>query len=555
MPGLAATGTLSYNDVEFTGAYHVSAEVQCVLDDAGRHVIAHRIMITVETIIADDDTDGELETIRFKMGQSGRVLIFKNKGFGDDLVINKGRVRDIDNGPKPEVMSWTPVGNNRAAEVVWRVTVVIPPCKYARYRGIKQLTWGAQWSIDRIGDTTRILSGAIEIVGRGYVSDVGGRAHAITSADQYRDWFAPRPIRGFTREQTWTMAPSKDRIEFSITDTQVPSRNPYPEHVPVIDAKHRVGWRKGRNQLRLNNVLTATITPKHGMSGSLAWTIFATLVGQRADIARRKKMHPFLVALDIEEDIFGREHSFRAGWYFLSSIDQILKSDLIKTTGLWRPIGTSWDKWAMSLSDSQFHNRGHAKLFDRPADDIVVDLCTGQSVVSPNNAKFDRYISPVERVKKLKNRKPDPKYSWFEYDHMAIPYRDTPTTRQPHLQDPENTSKGGFNFDRHGIPLSDSASYGQETGSHIPDTISVGGAPSYSVTYVGRAMRAGHKIPRPYVETIGNQPATEISNQFAQYEVANYFGVRVYAARWAISYVLPSSPGRVPVPINQTEVA
>jgi hypothetical protein len=240
MPGLAATGKLSYNGVQFTGAHNIRAVNEVVYDETHRRAVAHRITITCETVITNDSnsTDITLESMRFALGQSGRILIFKNKGFGDDLTVNKGTLRDIDNGPHPEILSWEPIGNDLACHVVWRVVVTIPPCKYSKKLGIKTVVWGASWRIDQEGDTTRTLSGHIDIVG----------VRRQTTADAFRDWFAPAPVHGFSREQEWSLDPAKNRIDFAIVDQQIPSPNPYPQFIPRIQATHRVSWNRSRSR-------------------------------------------------------------------------------------------------------------------------------------------------------------------------------------------------------------------------------------------------------------------------------------------------------------------
>ena len=119
MPGLPATGTLSYNGYVFDGATHIEADVEFLYDDAGRTIIAHRHTITVDAIVAaDSDLDDDVLLIRKRLGEAGRKLTFISKGFGDDLTA-VGIVSDVDAGPFPQELSWKPLGDDKAAEIRW----------------------------------------------------------------------------------------------------------------------------------------------------------------------------------------------------------------------------------------------------------------------------------------------------------------------------------------------------------------------------------------------------------------------------------------------------
>jgi hypothetical protein len=192
---------------------------------------------------------------------------------------------------------------------------------------------------------------------------------------------------------------------------------------------------------------------------------------------------------------------------------------------------------------------------DIAANDVIVDLCGTQAVTSPNNLTKASFRSPgeSEAINPLKNTTPDPSYSWMEYDHAAIPYRQSPVVRQRHLQAPTQTDQGSYDLDVIGTPLSDLANYGHNTAGSIPDTLHQGGAASYGVRYIGKAQRAGHEIPRPKAVKVGNQTPIEIANRFIQKRVASFFGVGVYAAAWVIDYALPSNPGRVRIPQDQSD--
>jgi len=63
-------------------------------------------------------------------------------------------------------------------------------------------------------------------------------------------------------------------------------------------------------------------------------------------------------------------------------------------------------------------------------------------------------------------------------------------------------------------------------------------------------MRAGYEIPRPAVQSVGNQTATEVAGEYVMEQVGNYFGLPIFAARWHLEYALPAAPGNISGPPN-----
>jgi hypothetical protein len=482
-----------------------------------------------------------LEDLRFKLQTPGKTLIFKNKGFGDDLTIRSG---DIDNGPKPEILTWEPIGDAMACAVTWRVTTMIPACRYGRVRGVSSINWGASWAINEHGDTTRTLTGFIEIA----LPQIG-----LDTADAYRQFFAPKPIRSFRREQDWNLSADKKRVDFRITDTQIPSPNAYPVKITAIDTTHRLSWRRGPEGAKAINVMSASITPEAGLSGSEAWTVFLQLIGARLLWARSRGREPFLLGLEAEEDLFGRPQSFRVSYQFLSTVERGFLPNMLKDAGLWRSIGTNWDRWALSLSGSAFNERGSLDLADLPQDDAEVSLCTGQRVIAPNNQTRIAFVSPGELRNPIKNEKPKPEKSWLKYESGVIPYRRRKAVLQSYLQEPDNPDLGSY--DANTLAPSSPADYGSTSSSQLSDIIQEGGASSYGVRFFGAAERAGHPIPRPRLVSIGRANPTEKNSVFLQRHIGNLFGQPVFRARWAIDYLLPSNPGVIDLVPDQSELA
>lgn len=539
MPGLPATGTLEYNGVAFTGAHHVTTELEPIYDDSGRLIVAHRITINVDAILAEDRSlDRTLEELRFRLEQPRRPLVFINKGFGDDLIVNRGRVQDIRNGPKPNILSWEPVGDDRAAEIKWSVTTEIPPCRVGRFRGVSFINWSASWSMSSEG-TTRRLGGFIEIASPRLI---GG-----DTADAYRDFFSPPLLAGFDRTQEWTTSLDKSRVNFDITDVEIPSPNPYAEDMTSMSGGHRAIWIRGKTTHGIDLI----IAPRARLSGSEAWNVFLTIAAQRLSWAVRKGKAPIVMALEVDEDFFGRPQRFRLAYRFVTTI-----TNFVSESGLWRPLGTSWDRWTDSLRDNALSNRGDAGLRDIASDDAggARTLCLTPATINPNNNQNPRGRLSTGRAKVLKNETPPPDKSWLDYKSAVVPMRDRPVIRQSKLQGPDDTTPGSYDSDVQGSVPSTGPQYGDSSSGSTADTIQVSGVSRYAVRLIGTATRVGHKIPRPRLQNYGSQEPIETASVFLEREDGNWFGVTIYKARWAIDYIVSESPGAVAIPVDQSDV-
>lgn len=544
MPGLPATGELSYNGYTFDGATHIEAAVEFVYDDAGRTIIAHRHTITVDAIVADDsDLDGEVLNIRQRLGEAGKKLTFISKGFGDDLRA-VGVVSDVAAGPHPQELSWESLGDDKAAQIRWQVVVTVPLCVLGTpaFVGVMALNYSIGYKIDAMTDTTRTITGYIQIAQK-----AGTNFSASDTADRFRSNFMLNPIAGFKRESTWTGNLKKSRVDFSIVDTQIPSQNPYPPNIMAIDGRHRLSWRRGPRSASPRNTISMTISPEAGLSGSQAWAVFLTIAGARIAKAKASAQPVLIDSIEVEENLFGRPQSFVVSYTMLSCIQ-----DFVGDAGLWQPLGTDWNSWKVSLRTTMFdkEHRGNADLRDLAVNDVVVNLCKspGIAFVSPNNR---RKFALDNRMRSggLKNEMPPADRSFLSWDSRIMSYRDRPAVRQSIVQAP--TKDDDF-WEVNSGTMKTSFSFGSSGGA-TADVIQEGGAGRHGVRIVGRATRVGHQLGRPALVTIGGRPAIERWFRGMQWVVGNYFGVPVYAAQWAADYIADASPGTIKPPNEEKE--
>lgn len=549
---LNATGILSYNGFTFDGSSRVNVSVRNVEDEAGRIVIRRDHTFTVVAVVSAPLTpgvipcDAALENIRYKLSQSGMPFSFTGRGFGNDLSVNTGGlVKDIDFGPKPKVLEWRPMGDNKTSEIVWTVTVALPPCSLTEYRGVMALNYSATFGINEHGDTVRTISGYLLVAMSRNVTAPGSSGALPTidstlsdSADNYRREFNLRAPAGFKRTQQWSVSASKARLDFSITDTQIPSPNAYPAYVTAISGSHDVSWRRVEgSMLKWFSTISMNIQPHAGISGTYAWNLFASIVAQRMAISNSRNAKPHILSLDVGEDLFGRACRFSCRYVILSCWRQ-----LVEDTGLWVNLGTTWAAWRTSMEDGFVHDPyGMMQLSVGAGDDKIINICSEASSDPGDGGQGQQQMSPT--LYSLCNTLPSPQNSYMEFENKVTVLRSTPAVRSSALEEAEVRPEENADMTRE-----DPFNFGVQRPSN-PDKISVGGKGRYRLLMYGHAKRLGYPVPRPGLDLLDMGDETdkpvEVKALFRQHSVKNGMCLPIYEAAWAIEYLLTTVPQQV----------
>jgi hypothetical protein len=533
---LADAGTVSYNGYQFDGASQVTIRCEPVYDDAQRTVVYHRYRINVKSVVANAAGTGlDLALIRALLTKAGQALIVHNKGFYD-LYANAsspdGYINDVAFGPKPRIVSWTPIGAAYACEVEWECEACIAYCGLPKYYdGILAFNYDLSYSLDHRGLTVRTIAGYYEIA-------MTRLLYAVpNTADAYRSVVSPAiPSRFQRTSQSYKLSLDKRRMDFSIVDTELPSNNPYPNGVVKIDARHRVGWsRRGGQAATLRNTITVDIEMAPDQPMLNAYAAFAEIVKKRIDIAKAAYSNGVIIdELSAEENLFDRTCSFSVGYRILSSLQQLLAD-----TGLWTPLGlTTWGAWAYSLENIT-DQRGYANLRHLAANDAIVDPCGSVFTIPWDAAATEKAQEAPKPKTLLKNETPAPSNSWLDFKSQVYVYRDRAVVRQAILQPPETEDSTYDPYDTGGTFYTAAGGGGQN------DIIQRSGQSRYTAILTGRARRAGHKVPRPSLTTIGSATTKERDNHFVQDIDGNWLGVPVYRAEWYIVYDLDKAPDAV----------
>lgn len=542
MPGFPAIGTLSYAGYTFDGATRITARAEPVFDPTGRTVMSVKIRIDVlATISATDDgtadTDDRLEWIRAALSEQGKDLIFINKGFGDDLQIGAEQpVHDIDFGPKPEIISWKPIGSSLACEVQWAVTTTISECGQGShpFEGVMAMNYTVSSRYDGRGDLSRSIQGFIQIANN--IVD----KKLLDSPDLYRDRYSGRAGPDFRRtNNTWTLNEAKNRVNFNITDEQIASPNPYPGGAISASGSQKSSWSMANGKATSYRVsLNMTIDPARHMPSIDCWNYFQSVVFNRRESMVAAGAAPLLDTMDVTENLFGFPIQMSVSFNVLRG----KLSEIFAKTALYTPLpGVSWAAWQASVSDHMFSNSGNPtvkSLLFMPSDDILINLCGGQPTDQSQasqpldvfNVGFTAYS----------NTKPPADQSFLQYDMRVITMHERPVAHQFILKASSDVT-GTTNMRETG-PLD----FGQE---EDPKPIVQTSGDGYTrVRLIGKIKRAGYTIPKPKIESVMGASVEETGGFHELTTVGDSAGVPIVQLRTVTDYVTTSKPGTIKPP-------
>ncbi len=541
----ATGGSFSYAGHNFDGAYNIKTLIEYIYDDADREVVAHKLTITVVGVLQNDNlVDDDVQIVRDKLSTPGKKLAIENKGLGDQMSLTP--MGDVIWGPKPRFLQWEPVGDNLAVQITWQVELHISPCPTTG-PNTRPLAFNfeADYSIDEHGDTTRTITGYLQIA-----QTRTGDNKIAKVADQWREQVNVGQLLGFSRTQNWSTNKDKNRLDFTITDKQNPSPNAYPAGMTAISGSHRVSWSR-KSPVRQNGVISMTLTPAFGLSGAAAWAVFISIVDKRIQIIRQR-LGPdnfiMLKSFSMVDNLFGRPAKFSVGYQVMGVIEDILVVvDPGRRHALWTPVGTNWNEWHVSLQDTAFSRRGSAELGLLPSDDALVNLCHGAPPVISAAPKDD--VASTSPYKPLTNKCPPESTSWIAYDSRISISDDVPAQKQRYLQQPGSERAGGEDVNSAETTQSQ---YTTGPPQGFSDVIQIGGTPSYSIQLHGHAERACYRIPRPTIEKVGDRDVTYTGGNWTHHVKETLPGkFIVFEAWWDFWYELDNSPGEVNPPADK----
>ena len=588
--GIAEYNGYAFNETTETVAY----SVQPVYDASRRTVTASTFTMTLKWLIADEIlTSAEAADIVARLQRPAGELIYEGRGFGAERV-NRGRVQDVDWGPRPGEVKFTPHAG-KATECQWTVTFTIPTCGDAVYEGIREFCFTVDYAQDASGYSTRTYNATVKIAQtRRAVDDRRVRE----TADDYYEKIVPAKIPGFRREsQTRRLSLDRNELTVTVVDVELPPAV-LPSGLISASVEHTYSAVPNTNLKRWTGSFSASyeVATRDGNVGAAVQDFFA-LTKDRITRARSMTADgvggapgaPVGDTLIIttfsatDGNVYGRQTArFTLGY----TIAGVSLTEILKYGGLWTPwngpgASRTWAGWHASVPHA-FGPRGNADLVFRASDDRILDLCGVASTVTPSSPPSDQTPSgnrinvaaraiaqgAVSARDALQQAfpPPGPEKSWLDYRQYVSITADTGRVVGNTLPTaPLSADAGGQGTwnaladplprsgpQRTPFPPLSNLLGGQGAGSAFVQQRT---SPTLYVSLHGYAVRVNHEIPCPELVTVNGKSPTLVGRPEFHAGVVGNAQYPVYAASWRLTYVFAEGQdltGRVPVPPNPT---
>lgn len=476
MPAVQETNlsgnTVEYNGVQFGGGDSLYTMMppmifinsQAVYDESKRAVKFHRHTITVKTIIFEGSLSGQesqMETIRDKLCQPQKELKLTGLGF----TTNSTAIKDMENGPLPDLEQWQPVGANLAWSLIWTCRFSTNKCFDDLSDGdntsLESLNYSQVFSFDEEGITTRTITG-VATVPRWTSAPVG-----MAIADLIRDrWTVLVPF-GFTRKnQSFNLSNDAKEIRFSIVDRELPG-HVYPTSITkakgnlVFDADG-----PGFGQAVAAMQMTLTTAPNAHRSVAAVhfflqmasvqqrWVNYLNLLNKEGAVIP----HRIVVQQGMYDD--ARTTTFGCQWMIAGCC-----RDLLLSAELWDVLPNGdYILWASSVQE-MFGSRGWAHLVpDADEQNRQVTICEPENYPAIGATTRDGYPAPLNSIYDIVCPTITEDNSWLAYDarvttlksedvkvHRKAVERQTPTQETNNEDDPAEPFPIGPDYD-YGTP-------------------------------------------------------------------------------------------------------
>jgi len=562
--------TVAYNGYTFPAWSQVQVQMNYIPTTGNIQTKYVQYVVSVSSIIYVPCTsdsaslDQTMSLLQAQLGVEGQILSITDAGFGANFRIAAGGKADVAHGPKPRSFQWEPIGT-RAARITWVVELTLPRCPQ-QLTNIAEYEYSLTWNIAENGLTVRTITGQLEIANnhtrQGWQGSFGTKF--IDTADAYRNRISFEPLDNFQRSQSFSLSPDKRVLSFTITDSEIPSDNPYYPGIVTPRVSYTV--RSTAEYLSGNSVwavnLSGSFEVAPGYHKRTAYLAMFEIIRTLRNALKNSKSYAgrgpaytspgdeekpgssvILRSLQITDEIFSRNVSISLEWHLLCSL-----KELISASGLWDPLPkeSTWERWRASMANVQ-RPRGFANLFDRN-EDVIIGLCSTQGFVSPGD---DPEVNPPsdKQDPTITSDAPPPGRSWLNFQNDIFIEEDTNTATHRRLSEPKSYSQmpsdQAYLNSQVGNLASFSPGYSGASQDRKVSVLQTRGEPHYNVVLEGRAVRAVYGIPIPALLQIGGlamQNQRPQSRRFKYKEFRTADNLPMYAAVWQIKYSIPGIP-------------
>lgn len=572
---LQAAGEISYNGFTFpVETETIGIDMKPIPDAAGRTIMAVQYTLKIKSIIAvSSGNDATLETIRNRLLAYGGALVYSTKGLGD-LNVNTATRKDLAWGPKTELLQWSPIAGNRAAEIVWTVSFQTLDCANAISRfGIMEFNYKVDYEIGHDRLIKRNHSGRLRIP---QTRITQGNKRLSDIADRYYEWVAiPIPLHWRRENEKWGVDESKNVLEFSFTDAQM--KMPLPRGVVDMDVEHeqhndppvqywvKVGRLSATYEMAMHAPMTLAQWHFENLWRERLTTLQNDAAGPDPGVPPPNGVVVIPQVYTARENTQRRSANFSVNYRYMRAqpVGNIVAGKMTllgKVAGpecFWRMVpGASAPNWAIDNEQSGATKpRGYTQATLPRTSDIIADLCPGPSVPSAGGNVLNvtgAIGGGMPSVYLLKQGTPRESWLWYECD-IKIEVDDEIVEHSPlptlPMFDPNKPNPASL------ADLFDNPNgFDPVPGAYKDDPVKLQRrtVPKVYIYLIGRAMRLGYAIPAPTLMYVGGSLAVRALRAGREYfRTQQLPGTPITVADWILRYVLVKQPKQqLGVPAN-----
>ena len=630
---------VTYNGFTFPPTAKMRVTLVPEYDQTGRHVKYHTLAISIEAIISPYNsdvldsnaknpglygaygTDIVMEDIRNRLGQNGQNLRIDGLGCGRINVVNQdaidvskgvnveklinstqGNYRDVDYGPKPQVIEWEPVGGNKIVRIEWLCTARILWCPNAAAfnKSIIQLNHSIDWTITHEGLMARTVSGMVEFPGQ-FTSDPYSTTPNLQKIPyrtpawaDFAKWINARfpVLPGFKRTVSFSLAEDRKTTKFNIQDEEYRNPDqPLPRYTAEFSLQQKVSSSLKKAfkvwNMSMSGEFTVPANSKYQthMMKKLAFATLGLILQDRinrirsgvnaheikdrtqnagdtvsdqtqpfASISKPTKSNYLLQKIEIVDDVWDNKVSFAFSWMLYDCSPNLL----FQNTGMLDRIRVqevNWTNHNQGVTEVGVHSE---RINPHPQHDTVVDLCHPMNLEGeyPNTPRTGNDFYVQNPTSLLASEKPAEKDSYISYD-MKLDVRTkggsiiyTPLSDETPIKETNDSSgdddrplnqhrnKATDKFDDSEHPSNEQSEEHTTLRNRKDQTL---------ITMTGFAIRDGYPVRPPKLLRYGGQVATRVGERNLkqqQFSVNMGDGTQrvYYRLDWELEYVTTRKP-------------
>ena len=550
--------TVVYNGIKFDGASDndddvsnrsirlipptISLSTTPEYDEAGRVVVHHTHVLTVNTIVYSTNTGEQteqIEVIRRRLLEPGKLLTLTGMGLGfpesrsEKSISPQNNIIDVSWGPKPQQCTIRPFGGDIAHELVWVLEFRTAPCVAVGYQKtlrVKALNYETRWSNDAQGFTTRNIAGYVEVQQPQGSNRVGnGVSNPLLSAEKVRD----QAILGFSVPNgfkrvgnVWNESMDRSRMDFSITDDQLRG-TAYPIGIAEASGDFDESFdpftfAKASASLRM------TLTVAEGVHPSVAAIRFLQAAFAKQGSMRDRNTKGSVIAKNmfIRAGLFdnARTSSFGVQWQATGCIEDFLFDTP------WEPIpNTDYSQWRFSV-EHLWSNRGNSLTRPTPEADAIVDVCStndGRFGATDSGTKGQSFVPGIAQ----NTCDVSEAASWLDYDvKVTLKRSENKSSHRRTVSYNSQYSPSASTINSTNLKDALQPSFpSSATSEHVTET---NGLPTQTVLLQMKGLRIKFRPNFPVLKSIDNRPVTPIGDRkFEESVVTKIGGCPVYSIR------------------------